>query len=151
MFKCGNCKNDTLPGQPVNYVITVKREKVYENPVVKGPDRGGWNITQGHEIVKQIKACPTCFGTLTGLAPKIADPKPQQVKQVEPRPQFKPRNNQRRDFNRPRKPVDKTNPNWKYKQELDEVRKREAKSPDPRGEVGRKKPIVETVTRPPRS
>ncbi len=151
MFRCGNCKTSTHPRQPVNYVVLEKREKVYENPVVRGPDRGGWNITQGHEIVKQIQACPTCFGTLTGLQPKLVEIRAAPVveKPKTERERFKPR--QRRDFNKPRNPVDKTNPNWRYKNELDEIKRREGKSPDPRGDVQRRKPVVETVTKFPRN
>lgn len=146
MFKCGNCNTSTQPRQPVNYVILEKREKVYENTIFRGSYRGELNVSQGNEIVKQIEACPGCFGKLTGLAPKMVEVRvaPLREENKVERPKFKPRH----DFNKPRRPIDKTNPNWKYKQELDEIKKREAQSPDPRGDIQRKKPVVEVVNRP---
>ena len=120
----------------------------YHNIIVRGPDRGDWKTTVGTEIERQIKACPECFQTLTGEAPKIAETKLLPVPEKKKTESWKPR--PRRDFNNPKK-IDKTNPNWKYKKELDEIRKREASSPDPRGNVERKKPIVETVSRAPRA
>lgn len=146
MFQCGNCGKSTEARQPINYVTTDRRPQTYENFVKRrNSEQGDWVASKGSEIVKEIKACPPCFASLTGLEPKIAE-----VRAVAPppekkeRPQFKPR----RDFNNPKKPVvDKTNPNWKYKQELDEIKRREAKSPDPRGDVQRKAPVVEVLNR----
>ncbi len=144
MFQCDNCKKSTDPRQPINYVVTEKRPQTYQNFVKRrNSENGDWVTSQGFETVRQIKACPPCFGTLTGLEPKIAEVRVAPPVEKKERPQFKPR----RDFNKPKKPVDKTNPNWKYKQELDEIKRREAKSPDPRGDVQRRQPVVEVLNK----
>ncbi len=142
-FRCGNCKKNTEPRQPVNTVVLVKRPQQYNN-YIRGntPDKGYWKNTVGEEIVREIRACPPCYGKLTGLEPKVAlaPIQPDKVENTE-RP--------KREFNRPRRraPVDKTNPNWKYKQELDEIKRRESHSKDPRGEVQKRTPVVEKVQR----
>ncbi len=141
MFTCDNCNTIPIAGQPVNMVVTEKKSVQYNNFVrSKGSNKGYWKTSDGFEIAKEIKACPSCFSTLTGKTPKIAQPKPQPAP-LKTEKLFKPR---RTSF-KAKKPVDKTDPNWKYKQELDEIRRREAKSSDPRGQVERKKPIVETI------
>jgi hypothetical protein len=142
-FICGNCATATQPRQPVNIVVLATRPQQYENFVKKkGSERGEWKYSEGTEITKEIKACPPCYSTLTGLEPKVIEVFKEVVAEV---PREKKFVRPRRET--PRKPVDKTNPNWKFKQELEEIKRREARSSDPRGEVTKKKPVVETINR----
>ena len=142
-FNCDKCSKTTAPRQPINYVVTEKRDKEYFFPVKRSRenrDRETSGQSEGYETVKEIKTCPQCFTKLTGNIPKVVEVFFQQEKKKDT---SRMKDN---EFNRPRK-VDKTNPNWKYKKELDEIKHRESMSPDPRGEIKRKQPIVETVNR----
>jgi hypothetical protein len=111
LFNCGNCNNQSIPGQPVNKIVTDKRLKTYEKKIRRGPDRGLMEPVDGWEIVREIDACPECFISLTGKEPRLAVPKAEKPKVQEDKRGFKkkPWEHQRkntapRQDNRPNKP-----------------------------------------------
>jgi hypothetical protein len=142
MFVCQNCNTHTKHRQPVNYVVTEKRPQQYRKIVRRFQDsyryqEPQYELVDGWEIVKQVRVCPPCYSSLTGLQPVMVE----EVQKVEPVRKPRPR----QQFHQIK--VDKSDPNWRRKQELDEIRRRESKSPDPRGKVEKKKPVVEFVSR----
>jgi hypothetical protein len=146
MFECQNCQTQTKLGQPVNYVVTEQRPQEYQKLVRRNNEGYRYREPQyetisGWEIVRQIKVCPPCYQSMTGLQPRMIEEK----RPVEPVRKPRPR----QQFHQIK--VDKSDPNWRRKQELDEIRRRESKSPDPRGKVERKKPVIEFISRPPKS
>jgi hypothetical protein len=64
MFKCDDCSKITRPRQKEIRKIVAKREKEYKLTDEKGrplTDRdGNQRITQGWEIVKEIRVCGEC-------------------------------------------------------------------------------------------
>lgn len=91
-FRCENSSCDIVTpiGQPSNYVVTEKREKIYDvRKKQKDRNFGGqmtkkekkknrtnpqgpvYDTRDGWEIVKQIKVCPDCYSSMTGLKPKM--------------------------------------------------------------------------------
>lgn len=85
MFKCQNefCGKQVPPRQPVNRIVTERRNVTYEKEVVTR-QRGRRKQVDiedipGWEIVKEISVCPQCFTKLTGKQPKLVAPqqKPQ--------------------------------------------------------------------------
>lgn len=143
MFTCQVCGTTTKPRQPINVVITDKRPQTYkrffwQDDNDRRPPR--WEMVEGWEIVKERHVCPTCYKDLTGLAPKMVEERT--VVLIE-----KPKQRPRDQFHKIK--IDKTDPNWKKKQELSEIRRRESKSIDPRPPIERKKPVVEFVQRVP--
>ena len=74
MFKCENCGIISAPCQPLNRIVTQRREKNYEVVVSKGRysetlHRHGW------EIVEEMDVCPQCFTALTGKEALIVEKK----------------------------------------------------------------------------
>lgn len=65
----------TDPRQPVNRVVTERRDKTYQVKVKRGYDKGKINFIQGWEIVKEIQVCPACFENMTGLQARTVLPK----------------------------------------------------------------------------
>jgi len=63
MFKCNHCCISTEPRQPVNRVVTERRW------VPKWPDSD--SSEERWEIAKEIKTCPHCYTTLTGMQPAV--------------------------------------------------------------------------------
>ncbi len=139
MFTCQNCRGTTKHGQPINEVVTEKRPRTYIKYVREGERRWREEQVEGWEIGKVIKACPACYKQLTGLEPKkvqeLVQPK---KKKVEHKKVFN-----RIEF------VDKSDPMWKRKKELAEIKRRESRSPDPRPPTEKRKPVVEFVHRVP--
>jgi len=73
-FKCDYCGKQVPAGQPINYVVTETRQKVYQNEIKTGKMRGTLEDSTGSEIVRQIKTCPKCYKELTGMEPRIIIP-----------------------------------------------------------------------------
>lgn len=82
MFQCQSCRKTTEAGQPVNRVIITKREKNYVNqrkrPEVDAENPPRWNNhypeaieSSGWEIAQELTVCPECYGSMTGLQPKL--------------------------------------------------------------------------------
>ena len=138
MFNCQNCGECTKTKQPVNKIIVSKRLRKYEKEIKRGPERGTIEIIEGWEIVKELSACPKCYQELTGLKPRLVEA----VQRPVPLPEEPKR--EKRNLNKIR--VDKNDPQWRKKVELEEVRRRESRSDDPR-RIEKKQPIVEIVNR----
>jgi hypothetical protein len=70
MFRCGNCKGVSKPGEKPIRLVVESREKVYDPRFkMKRVNRDGWTRTEnvcidpggrGHEIVREINACADC-------------------------------------------------------------------------------------------
>ena len=58
MFTCQKCKTITKPYEKEFTIVTERRAKTYEVP--PRSERGQSKRTNGWEIVKSIKVCPTC-------------------------------------------------------------------------------------------
>lgn len=75
MFKCQNefCGKQVEPRQPVNRIVTERRNITYEKQIVSRGRRKQADIIDipGWEIVKEICVCPQCFTKLTGKQPKL--------------------------------------------------------------------------------
>lgn len=130
MFRCQNehCNIVVPPRQPINKIVTERRERTYEKTIKKGKDKGKIKIINGWEIVKEINVCPKCYRILTGKTPKI-------VEAIKTKPVFD---------NKPRRKFDKTkkkswkNPHQK-KQNTDNRNNKQEDTPK------RKKPVVEVI------
>jgi hypothetical protein len=87
MFYCQKCKVLNPTRQPVNKVITERREKTYLNTYRKNqysPLREFETI--GWEIIKEIYTCPKCYTELTGKVPQVLPEKKKFVKEeIQPR------------------------------------------------------------------
>lgn len=108
MFQCENdtCRKMTEPGQPVNRVVTERRDKTYQRKLRRGRDKGKVIFVQGWEIVKEIEVCPPCFASMTGLQPKTILPKVEPQTERQKRRRF----NDDRPFRKTkRKPAENTN------------------------------------------
>ena len=75
MFRCQNehCGALVPPRQPVNRIVTERRQQTYQKPIRKRK-RGKiirWDDVEGWEIVKEIQVCPKCFRKLTGREPRM--------------------------------------------------------------------------------
>ena len=73
MFVCENdrCCRQVETRQPINYIISERRQKTYEVPVKRGRKVIGSEIIEGWEIVTELKVCPKCYQVLTGKTPKM--------------------------------------------------------------------------------
>ena len=140
MFTCQNCRTSTKLGQPINEVVTEKRPRTYTKYIREGERRWREEQVEGWEIGKVVRVCPPCYTTLTGLEPRrVAEiAKPKRAKPDRPKKVFN-----RIEF------VDKSDPMWKRKKELAEIKRRESRSPDPRPPTEKRKPVVEFVNRVP--
>ncbi len=69
MFTCENCNTTVRTRQPENKVVTEKRIKQYQKK--SKTDRHDVDLIYGWEIVKEIRACPSCFEQLTGMEPRL--------------------------------------------------------------------------------
>lgn len=126
-FRCENqsCQIVTERGQPINRIVTERRDKQYEKLFTKGKRKGQVDeIIYGWEIVKEIKVCPRCYRILTGMQPKTILNNNKKFKNA---PQEKPKYKQRRF---------KDN---KYKKNVS------SKQNKPEQKVSRKKPVVEVI------
>lgn len=101
MFKCEmqKCGVVTQPRQPANRIIVQTRKTRYENMIHRGPHKGEMLVTEGTEIVKEIKVCPTCYEIFTGNKPAI--PLPSNRTTIDPNVTKRHRKYSERD-NRPR-------------------------------------------------
>jgi hypothetical protein len=77
MFLCENCGKTVERGQPINKVVTLIRNVIYNNLVKTrkiekryGVEIGGYWQTKGQEIIKEINTCPKCCVALTGRKPR---------------------------------------------------------------------------------
>lgn len=70
MFKCQHCEKIVEARQPEHRVITETRDATYQVPKFRdGEPTGYFFSTTGHEIVKEIRVCPSCYTELTGENP----------------------------------------------------------------------------------
>ena len=70
MFLCDVCGSVTAPGTPCNRVTVEtrdveypKRKEVHWHPPRPGKEKGKWVDDPGgygHEIVREVRACPNC-------------------------------------------------------------------------------------------
>ena len=74
MYKCQELECDKFGGtpvtplrQPLNKIITEKRQKTYQRVIKRGKQRQYTEDIQGWEIVKEHKVCAICYERLTGL------------------------------------------------------------------------------------
>lgn len=89
MFKCDNCGDQVGLHQPLNKVITERRNRNYENYPKRRIIESDRNkefrpapyrrneqpfYTKGWEIIKEIAACAKCYTTLTGMQAQIREP-----------------------------------------------------------------------------
>jgi len=77
MFRCENkgCGKMVPPRTPINFIVTERREKTYENPVYRrGKPTKKTQWTKGWEIANEIKVCPGCFQKITGQKPQATRP-----------------------------------------------------------------------------
>ena len=62
MFRCGQCQENVGPGVPQVLVTVEIRKREYQNDV-PDPNRDEATmrkVSQGWEIVKEIRLCPAC-------------------------------------------------------------------------------------------
>jgi hypothetical protein len=86
MFRCENagCEKNVSRRQPVNKVVTERREKQYEHKPKSGPNKGKIELRDGWEIAKEISVCPECFVSLTGKEPlRYVEPVTTQAQSVQ--------------------------------------------------------------------
>lgn len=135
MFKCKNCGITVPTGQPMNKVVTKRREKTYERTIKHGYDRGRTEQVRGWEIVEEIATCPQCTTALTGREVLLVEQKPEKKFF----PKFKKEYKKDR-YNNDQQP--------RRDKQLDRVRDRERR--DPRGDNNyrpqeKRKPVVEVI------
>lgn len=135
MFRCENehCNIVVPPRQPVNKIVTERRERTYEKKIIRGKDKGKVKEVYGWEIVKEIDVCPKCYRVLTGKTPKVV----QEVKkpEFENKPKHKPR------FDKNKKKPWKNPTNKKNQQQKDSPKRNTEKKVIQQ----RKKPVVEVI------
>ena len=71
-YICQHTGKVVPPNIPEHRVVVKTRRKVYENQVLnrKGEPTGDIKLTEGTEIVKEIKVSPEAYTELTGLQPR---------------------------------------------------------------------------------
>ena len=81
MFRCDLCSSVTGPGTPKNKIVVERRDREYplrpKVHYVPGSDggKGKWVDDpggRGHEIVREIDACPGCAAKARAIERRVA-------------------------------------------------------------------------------
>lgn len=95
MFRCDvtSCNIVVPCKQPMNKVVTKRRDKQYKKIHTKGRHKDEVEFIDGWEIVEEISVCPDCFLILTGEEPRrYIVPRVTQSKNISySKPRFKKR------------------------------------------------------------